>query len=85
MRRQLRPHFPRSQLRQHRKLLDAFVVIGNPVDDGVTVAGLVEQLGLGGGWVVVERNGEPVDRALMAATVLGEGDVLEIGRAVAGG
>ena len=55
------------------------------VDDGVTVAGLVELLGLGVGWVVVERNGEPVERALMATTALCDGDVLEIVRAVAGG
>ena len=55
------------------------------VDDGLTVTGLVELLGLGVKWVVVERNGEPVERALMATTALGDGDVLEIVRAVAGG
>ncbi|HVU71723.1 MAG TPA: sulfur carrier protein ThiS, partial [Mycobacteriales bacterium] len=55
------------------------------LDDGLTVTALVESLGLGTGWVVVERNGEPVDRALMGSTVLAEGDVLEVVRAVAGG
>ena len=53
--------------------------------DAITVTALVEQLGLGTGWVVVERNGEPVERSLMATTALAEGDVLEIVRAVAGG
>jgi thiamine biosynthesis protein ThiS len=35
--------------------------------------------------VVVERNGEPVPRWELAATVLAEGDQLELVRAVAGG
>jgi len=53
--------------------------------DGATVADLLDTLGLGGKWVLVERNGEPVRRADLAATVLGEGDRLELVRAVAGG
>lgn len=52
---------------------------------GATVADLLERLGLGGRWVVVERNGEPVERAALATTVLAEGDRLELARAVAGG
>ena len=55
------------------------------LDDGTTVTALVELLGLGVGWVVVERNGEPVERSLMASTLLADGDVLEVVRAVAGG
>lgn len=60
---------------------------GDPVelDDGATVADLLGELGLGGRWVLVERNGEPVRRAELASTVLDDGDRLELVRAVAGG
>ena len=63
------------------------VVNGEPmtVDDGLTVVGLIEAMGLGAKWVVVERNGEPVERRDMAATALADGDRLELVRAVAGG
>ncbi|MBW3668562.1 MAG: sulfur carrier protein ThiS [Actinobacteria bacterium] len=53
--------------------------------DGSTVADLLASMGLGGKWVLVERNGEPVHRADLATTVLAEGDRLELVRAVAGG
>lgn len=58
-----------------------------PVDlpDGATLAELLTALGLGGKWVIVERNGEPVPRAALGTTVLAEGDRLELVRAVAGG
>ena len=52
---------------------------------GATVDDLLRQLGLGGRWVLVERNGEPVNRRELASTVLAEGDRLELVRAVAGG
>ena len=52
---------------------------------GATVADLLERLGLGGKWVLVERNGEPVPRAGLTTTVLHDGDRLELVRAVAGG
>ena len=55
------------------------------VPDGETVAGLLASLGLGARWVLVERNGEPVNRADVPTTVLAEGDRLELVRAVAGG
>jgi sulfur carrier protein len=60
---------------------------GDPVDldDGSTVDDLLTVLGLGGKWVVVERNLEPVARADLATTVLAEGDRVELVRAVAGG
>jgi sulfur carrier protein len=60
---------------------------GRPVDlpDGATVATLIERMGLTGRVVVVERNGEPVDRRAVAATVLDDGDRCEVVRAVAGG
>ncbi|HWC09611.1 MAG TPA: sulfur carrier protein ThiS [Acidimicrobiales bacterium] len=60
---------------------------GDPVDlsAGATVEDLLRALGLGGRWVLVERNGEPVNRRDLATTVLAEGDRLELVRAVAGG
>ncbi len=63
------------------------VANGDPVElaDGATVDDLLTALGLGGKWVVVERNREPVARADLATTVLAEGDRIELVRAVAGG
>lgn len=60
---------------------------GDPVDvpEGATVTDLLTSLGLGGKWVLVERNGEPVERAELDRTVLDDGDRLELVRAVAGG
>jgi thiamine biosynthesis protein ThiS len=60
---------------------------GDPVElaEGATVDDLLTALGLGGKWVVVERNREPVARADLAVTVLAEGDRIELVRAVAGG
>jgi len=60
---------------------------GDPVDlaEGSSVDDLLTVLGLGGRWVLVERNGEPVLRQDLALTVLAEGDRLELVRAVAGG
>ena len=55
------------------------------VADGANVADLLDQLGLGPKWVIVERNGEPVERRDVPSTVLAEGDRIEIVRAVAGG
>ena len=55
------------------------------VVDGATVADLLEDLGLGSRWVVVERNGEPVARRDHGTTALADGDRLELVRAVAGG
>ena len=63
------------------------VANGDPVElpDGATVDDLLAALGLGGKWVVVERNREPVARADLATTVLADGDKVELVRAVAGG
>lgn len=60
---------------------------GKPLDvpDGATVDQLLQQLGLGAKWVLVERNGEPVNRRDLTTTVLEPGDRLELVRAVAGG
>lgn len=53
--------------------------------DGTTLPALLSSLGLGTGWVVVERNGVALLRSETERTVLEDGDVLEIVRAVAGG
>jgi sulfur carrier protein len=53
--------------------------------EGATVDDLLAALGLGGKWVIVERNREPVARADLGVTVLVEGDQIELVRAVAGG
>ncbi len=63
------------------------VANGEPVElgEGATVDDLLGSLGLAGRWVLVERNGEPVARGDLASTVLGDGDRIELVRAVAGG
>ena len=55
------------------------------LDEGTTIADLVTELGYGNKQVVVERNGEAVERARFAEVVLEPGDVVEVVRAVAGG
>lgn len=60
---------------------------GRPVDlpDGSTVADLLDALGLARRTIVVEHNGEPLERGALTATVLVAGDRCELVRAVAGG
>jgi sulfur carrier protein len=60
---------------------------GTPIQlaDGATLVDLLGAMGLGVKWVVAERNGDPVNRTDMAATVLADGDRIELVRAVAGG
>jgi sulfur carrier protein len=53
--------------------------------EGASVADLLDHLNLGARVVVVERNGEPVDRRAVATVLLAQGDRLEVVRAVAGG
>ena len=50
-----------------------------------TVALLLEHLGLKGPYALVERNGEPVERARYGEVELAEGDQLVVARPVAGG
>jgi thiazole synthase len=52
---------------------------------GETVETLLERLGLGAKYALVERNGEPVERTSYGATALEEGDTLVVARPVAGG
>jgi sulfur carrier protein len=53
--------------------------------DATTVRQLLESLGLGVGWVVVEHNGTALLRHEVESAVLADGDVVELVRAVAGG
>lgn len=55
------------------------------IDTGLTVLGLIEQLGYQGKRIAVERNGEIVPRSAHADTQLADGDALEIVVAVGGG
>ena len=55
------------------------------LEDGATVARLLAQLGLEGRFALVERNGQPVERALYDDVELGDGDRLVVARPVAGG
>ncbi|MDO9600155.1 MAG: sulfur carrier protein ThiS [Azoarcus sp.] len=55
------------------------------LDDGTTVLALLEQRGLIGKRLAVERNGDIVPRARHGDTVLAEDDRLEIVVAVGGG
>jgi sulfur carrier protein len=63
------------------------LVNGRPQDlaDGETVAALLERLGLGARYALVERNGDPVDRRRYDEVELADGDELVIARPVAGG
>ena len=63
------------------------LVNGEPrrVPGGLTVAGLLERLGLDRRKVAVERNEAIVPRSLYAATELAAGDQLEIVHFIGGG
>ncbi len=55
------------------------------IPEGTTVRGLIEHMGLSGGPVAVERNGEVVPRASHPSTALTDGDVIEVVHFVGGG
>lgn len=55
------------------------------VAEGETVAGLLQRLGLGARFALVERNGEPVERTRYEEVRLEDGDRLVVARPVAGG
>jgi len=52
---------------------------------GVTVASLIDEMGLAGKRIALERNGEIVPRSTFAALRLSQNDKLEIVVAVGGG
>jgi thiamine biosynthesis protein ThiS len=53
--------------------------------DGETLAALLERLGLGARYALVERNGEPVERGRYEEVRLEDGDRLVVARPGAGG
>jgi sulfur carrier protein len=55
------------------------------LEAGETVAGLLDRLGLGARYALVERNGEPVERSRYEEVRLEDGDRLVVARPVAGG
>lgn len=55
------------------------------LDAGATVSSFIRDRGLDPRFVVVERNGEPLERSRYDETRLADGDRLELVRAVAGG
>jgi thiamine biosynthesis protein ThiS len=55
------------------------------LEDGETVARMLERLGVPGRFALVERNGEPVARGDYAEVELERGDTLVVARPVAGG
>lgn len=55
------------------------------VQSGTSVRAFIQQRGLDPRYVVVERNGEPVERVRYDRILLADGDRLELVRAVAGG
>jgi len=63
------------------------IVNGDTVEvpESATMSDLFAQLDLDAKWVVAEHNGAPVPRARTAATILRDGDRVELVKAVAGG
>ena len=53
--------------------------------DSTSVAALIDEMGLSGKRIALERNGEIVPRSLFAAQRLADGDKLEVVVAVGGG
>jgi sulfur carrier protein len=70
-------------------VLVSFEVIANgrpfEVSAGTTVEAFIHLRGLDPAYVIVEANGEPLERARYGDVLLREGDRLELVRAVAGG
>ena len=53
--------------------------------DGETLAALLDRLGFGARYALVERNGKPVERSRYSDVRLEDGDSLVVARPVAGG
>lgn len=68
-------------------MTDTVVVNGreHELAAGETVSALLERLGVGGRYALVERNGEPVERRDYDRVELAGGDSLVVARPVAGG
>ena len=54
-------------------------------EQAISVAALIQDMGLGGKRIALERNGEIVPRGRFEQQMLGDGDKLEIVVAVGGG
>ena len=67
--------------------MTSIVANGKPreVPDGATIVDFLASLGWKPQWVVVELNGDPIERTRLGECRLAEGDRLEVVRAVAGG
>jgi thiamine biosynthesis protein ThiS len=57
----------------------------HPLEAGETVTRLLARLGLEGGYALVERNGQPVQRSEYGEVELSDGDRIVVARPVAGG
>ena len=55
------------------------------LEEGETVARLLERLGVPGRYALVEQNREPVERSRYEEVTLGAGDRIIVARPVAGG
>jgi thiamine biosynthesis protein ThiS len=55
------------------------------LESGETIESLLGKLGLAAGYALVERNGEPVERARYGEVLLEDSDTLVVARPVAGG
>ena len=55
------------------------------IENVISVAGLIEDLGISGKRVAVELNQEILPKSLHAETLLAEGDIVEIVGAIGGG
>jgi len=59
--------------------------VARQLPDSTSVATLIEEMGLAGKRIALERNGEIVPRSLFATQQLADGDKLEVVVAVGGG
>ena len=59
--------------------------VARQLPDPTHIAGLIEEMGLTGKRIALERNGEIVPRSLYATQQLADGDKLEVVVAVGGG
>ena len=59
--------------------------VARQLPDPTHIAALIEEMGLTGKRIALERNGEIVPRSLYAAQQLADGDKLEVVVAVGGG
>ncbi len=85
---ELHPHV-KCDITQHRKSLEVISVFINGAarefEHAISVSALIQDMGLGGKRIALERNGEIVPRSQFDQQMLADGDRLEIVVAVGGG